>query len=93
MKNAKQLERHFKGVANHRRIEILLLVARSESISLENISESIDCDIKNTCQHTQKLVQAGLVNKKYNGRMVGHSVSPYGRKFIKFIKSFSSSPK
>ena len=88
MKTAKQLERHFKGVANHRRIEILLLVARSENISLEDIAEAINCDIKNVCQHTQKLVQAGLLNKKYNGRMVGHSVSPYGRKFIKFIRSF-----
>jgi len=88
MKTAKQIERHFKGVANHRRIEILLLVARAENISLENIADSIGCDIKNTCQHTQKLVQAGLINKKYNGRMVGHSVSPYGKKIIRFIKSF-----
>jgi len=88
MKTAKQLERHFKGVANHRRIEILLLIERAENISLEKIAESIECDIKNVCQHTQRLVQAGLVNKKYNGRMVGHSVSPYGKKFIKFIKAF-----
>ena len=88
MKTAKQFERYFKGVANHRRIEILLLVNREQNICLENISKTIDSDVKNVCQHTQKLVQAGLLNKKYNGRMVGHSVSPYGKKFIKFIKSF-----
>ena len=29
MKTAKQLERHFKGMANHKRIEILLLVAEN----------------------------------------------------------------
>lgn len=90
MKTAKQFERYFKGVANHRRIEILLLVARAEGISLNKIAENIDSDIKNTCQHAQKLVQAGLIDKKYNGRTVGHSVSPYGRKFIKFIKFFEN---
>lgn len=90
MKTAKQLERHFKGVANHRRIDILRLVARAENISLENIAKSINCDIKNACQHTQKLVQAGLLNKKYFGRMVGHSLSPYGKKIIAFMKSFGN---
>jgi len=88
MKSAKQFERYFKGVANHRRIEILLLVNREPNICLENISKTINSDIKNVCQHTQKLVQAGLLNKKYSGRMVGHSVSPYGKKFIGFIKAF-----
>jgi len=89
MKTAKQLERYFKGVSNHRRVEILLLVARAPNISLEKIADTIECDIKNACQHTQKLVHAGLLNKKYFGRTVGHSVSPYGRKFIQFMKSFN----
>ncbi len=30
MKTAKQLERYFKGVANHRRLEILLLVVKND---------------------------------------------------------------
>lgn len=89
MKTVKQLERYFKGVSNHRRVEILLLVSRAPNISLKKIAESINCDIKNACQHAQKLVQAGLLNKKYIGRMVGHSISPYGKKFITFMKSFS----
>jgi len=29
-KSAKQLERHFKGIANHRRIEILFLIAEND---------------------------------------------------------------
>ena len=41
MKTAKQFERHFKGVANHRRVEILLLVAEAPGISLEKISEAM----------------------------------------------------
>ncbi len=87
-KNAKQLERHFKGVANHRRIEILLLIAKEEGISVDGISESLNCNIKTISEHTRKLVQAGLVNKTYQGRTVTHKLSPYGEIFKKFIKTF-----
>jgi len=87
-KTAKQLERHFKGMANHRRIDILLLIAGREMISLESIAGILDCNIKTVSEHTRRLVQAGLVNKKYQGRVVAHSLSPYGRKFIQFIETF-----
>ncbi len=88
VKTAKQLERHFKGISNHRRIEILSLIARIDGISLDDIANSLDCNIKTISEHTKKLVQAGLVNKKYQGRLVAHSLSPYGETFHKFIKLF-----
>ena len=88
IKTAKQMERHFKGVANHRRIAILLLVSKNPNITLENISESLDCNIKTISEHTRRLVQAGLVNKKYRGRMVEHKISPYGKFFCNFINKF-----
>jgi len=88
MKTAKQLERHFKGVANHRRIEILLLIAKNEGVPLEGIAEILNCNIKTISEHTRRLVQAGLVNKKYQGRLVTHFLSPYGKKFLRFIETF-----
>jgi len=91
MKTAKQLERHFKGAANHRRIEILLLLAKQEMIPLEGIAEKLNCNIKTISEHTRRLVQAGLINKKYQGRLVTHSLSPYGKKFVKFIETFQHS--
>ena len=87
-KTAKQLERHLKGVANHRRIEILKLIARQEGISVEEIAENLQCNVKTISEHTRKLVQAGLVNKEYQGRMVAHTLSPYGKIFNKFITNF-----
>jgi DNA-binding MarR family transcriptional regulator len=87
-KTNKQLERYFKGVANHRRIAILLLVNKSEGITLEQIAESLDCNIKTTSEHTRRLVQAGLLNKAYKGRTVEHSISPYGKRFCAFITQF-----
>ncbi|KKU67866.1 MAG: hypothetical protein UX89_C0012G0027 [Parcubacteria group bacterium GW2011_GWA2_47_16] len=87
-KTAKQLERHFKGAANHRRIEILLLIARQEGINLDQIADTLSCNIKTISEHTRKLVHAGLVNKTYEGRTVVHSLSPYGKIFYRFIIEF-----
>ena len=88
MKTPKQLERYFKGVANHRRISILILIIKNPNITLEQIAEGIDCNIKTTSEHTRRLVQAGLVNKSYNGRNVEHVCSPYGKRFCDFITNF-----
>jgi DNA-binding transcriptional ArsR family regulator len=91
IKSAKQIERHLKGVANHRRIEILTLVAQSDNITLEGIAESLNVNVKTISEHTRRLVQARLVNKKYQGRHVLHALSPYGKTFYKFIETFSHS--
>jgi predicted transcriptional regulator len=88
-KTAKQLERHFKGVANHWRIEILLLVKQNEGIGVDEIATMLHANMKTISEHTKKLTQAGLINKQYQGRGISHSVSPYGKAFIRFIKSFS----
>ena len=88
LKTAKQLERHFKGAANHRRIEILLLIARQEGINLDGIADTLSCNIKTISEHTRKLVHAGLVDKKHEGRTVVHSLSPYGKIFHRFIVTF-----
>ena len=88
MKKPKQLERYFKGVSNHRRLHILIFVYRNPGITLEEIAEKLNCNFKTISEHTRKLVQAGLLNKKYVGHMVAHNLSPYGIKFYKFIKSF-----
>lgn len=84
----RQLERHFKGIANHRRIEILQLVAKEEGINLDEIANHLRCNIKTISEHTKKLVQAGLLDKKYKGRAVGHSLSPYGKIFHRFLMTF-----
>lgn len=87
-KTSKQLERHIKGVANHRRIDILLLLSRESKLSLESISATLDCHVATASEHTAKLHRAGLVTKKYLGRNVVHELTPYGATFIDFIREF-----
>jgi predicted transcriptional regulator len=91
LKTAKQMERHLKGVANHWRIEILFLIAREQGINVEGVSNRLRCNFKTISEHTRRLAQAGLVEKKYKGRMVTHQLSPYGRTFVAFLTSFQHS--
>ena len=59
MKNSKQLERHIKGIANHRRIDILFLISKSRGIMLDEIARTLDCNFKTISGHTLKLVNSG----------------------------------
>ena len=88
MKKSKQLERYFKGAANHWRISILNLVSKNEGITVEEITSILEGNFKTISQHTRSLVYAGLLNKKYLGRKVTHSLSPYGKKFVVFMRTF-----
>ena len=88
IKTAKQMERHLKGMANHYRIEILLLVAEREGITLENIIKTLGANPKTLGEHARRLYLAGLINKKYSGKFVEHALSPYGKFFVQFLKSF-----
>ncbi len=88
MKNTKTLERYFKGAANHRRLDILYTIDRNGDMTLGQITKILSCNFKTISGHTRYLVQAGLLDKKYQGNKVIHSLSPYGKKFIDFAKTF-----
>lgn len=54
IKNSKQLERHFKGIANHRRIDILFLVKAKEGITLDEITDNIKVNFRTISEHTRR---------------------------------------
>jgi DNA-binding MarR family transcriptional regulator len=91
LKSSKQLERHVKGIANHWRISMLLLIKDKHSLSLDGIAEGLHMNIKTTSDHARRLAQAGLIEKRYAGRTVEHSLSPYGKIFVNFLTTFRHS--
>jgi len=91
IKGPKKLERHFKGVSNHRRIQILLLIAKEPEITLIGIAEAVKGNMKTIAEHVRRLTLAGLVEKRYVSREVRHVLTPYGRTFHSFIETFSRS--
>ena len=84
------MERHLKGIANHYRIQILLIIKSNEGLTLEDIIERIGANEKTIGEHARRLHHAGLINKKYNGKFVEHSLSPYGKLFVKFLELFQN---
>ena len=88
VKTAKQMERHLKGMANHYRIEILLYVADHDKATLDTIISALEANKKTISEHTRRLYVAGLINKNYRGKFVEHTLSPYGKTFVRFLESF-----
>lgn len=82
------MERHLKGMSNHYRIEILLLIAAREKITLDAIVNALKANEKTIGEHTRRLHNAGLINKAYRGKFVEHTLSPYGKIFVRFLQSF-----
>jgi len=91
LKTAKQMERHFKGIANHRRIDVLMLLMRNDELTLDEIASRLNCNFKTISEHTRRLTHAGLINKTYKGRSVIHTLSPYGKTFSSFLETFRHS--
>ena len=88
IKTSKQMERHLKGMANHYRIDILFFIAAHNRATLDDVVRTLGANQKTISEHTRRLQTAGLINKKYRGRFVEHSLSPYGKTFVKFLDSF-----
>lgn len=88
LKSPKQMERHLKGVANHYRIAILLLVGKQPGMTLDDIVQALRANEKTIGEHVRRLVVAGLINKNHKGRFVQHNLSPYGKQFVQFLKTF-----
>lgn len=85
---AKRLERYFKGAANHRRIQMLFLIGDQPGLTVDLIRLKLKLNFKTTSEHLRRLVSAGLVDKRYDGRWVKHRLSPYGQRFLRFMKTF-----
>jgi Mn-dependent DtxR family transcriptional regulator len=82
-----QLERIVKGVANHRRIEILELLKKKPELSLVDISEILNVNFKTISEHIRRLATAGFVLKRYEGHSVRHRITNRGLVILKFLRT------
>ena len=87
-KSSRQLERHFKGISNYRRIDALMLAYEKPRLTLDQICENLDCNYQTLAEHISRLVKAGLISKQNRGSNVEHSLTPYGKKICKFTENF-----
>ena len=66
----------------------MLLISEKPAITLDEIVKVMKANYYTIAEHVNRLKSAGLIIKKYQGRFVGHSLSPYGEKMVKILKGF-----
>lgn len=81
----KRLERIVKGFANHRRIEILQLLAVQPDLCVGEISEKLQIEFKTASEHVRRLVLSGLVFKRYKGREVRLQLADKSKSILAFL--------
>ncbi len=87
MLKPRQLERIVKGFANHRRIQILLLLADEPELSVIEISQKLKINFKTASEHIRRLNISGIVLKRNQGSSVRHKVSSSGNSILKFLRT------
>ena len=87
VKTTRKLERVVKGFANHRRIEILMLLEKRPELSVTEIAESVNINFKTASEHIRRLAISGLVLKRNQGNTVRHVVSALGVSILKFLRT------
>ena len=82
----RELEKVWKGVANHRRIQIVDLLEKKPELSVSDIAEQISIDFRTASEHLRKLVLGGLVMKRHEGTLVRHALTSRGKDILKFCR-------
>ena len=82
-----QLERVVKGFANHRRLEILELLAKKPELSVFDIAEELNINFKTAPEHIRRLAIAGLVLKRSDANSVRHKLTDRGSTILKFLRT------
>ena len=78
IKSLKKTELIFKALASSSRLLILDSLNKTD-LSLSEISEFLDFNLKTASSHCQRLESAGLILKKKKGRKVIHTLTYLGR--------------
>ncbi len=85
-KQLKLLEIYSKAVANKKRIKILMLINNGPNLNVEEIAEKMKIQYQTVATHIQRLEKAGFIYKQYANLSVLHTITPRGKKFLKFFK-------
>ncbi len=82
----RKLERIVKGFANHRRIQMMVLLSDEPELSLADVARKLKINMKTASEHLRRLAIPGLVYKRYRNANVLHTLSPLGGSILKFLR-------
>ena len=81
------MERIVKGFANHRRIQIAMLLEETPELSVMEITDTLRINFKTASEHIRRLAIAGLLMKRNEGNAVRHALTSRGRTILKFLRT------
>ena len=80
------MERLVKGFANHRRLQIMELLAEDPELSVDEITMALNVNFKTVSDHVRRLAIAGLVLKRSEGNNVRHKLTPRAETILEFLR-------
>ena len=86
MLKKRQLEQIVRGFSNHRRIQMLDLIDSFPELSVHEVSKKLNINFKTASSHLKRLIVAGLIMKKSQGKDIRHKISDRGEKNLTFFK-------
>ena len=87
MLKKRQLEQIVRGFSNHRRIQMLDLIDLTPELSVQEISKKFDINFKTASSHLRRLIIAGLIMKRSQGKDIRHKISERGKNVLTFLRT------
>lgn len=83
---AQDVERLTKGLANAKRIAILLTLDRKNPLTIDQIQAQVPMHYKTLNMHIQRLYHGELVNKEYKGQLINIYITKRAKKILTFLR-------
>ena len=87
MLKKRQLEQIVRGFSNHRRIQMLDLIDLTPELSVQEISKKFNINFKTASSHLRRLIIAGLIMKRSQGKDIRHKISERGKNVLTFLRT------
>ena len=86
-KSYRTLERLVRGFANHRRIQIMEILAKTPELSVDELTQVLNINYKTAADHLRRLAIAGLVLKKSDSVSIRHKLTERAEYVLKFLRT------
>lgn len=85
MLNERQTARIGRGVANHRRVQLLRLLDTKPGLSVGQIARQLKLRQPTATEHLKKMIEGGLVIRRRQGTSARIELTDRGRAVLKFL--------
>lgn len=87
MLKKRQLEQIVRGFSNHRRIQMPVLIEENPEQSVNEIAKALRINLKTSSSHLKRLIIAGLIMKKSQGKNIRHKITKRGLFILTFLRT------